>query len=296
MLIQGRTDLVATNSTSTHGRERGGAPASILVWMLAGLVSVAGSASGAGLRSHPLTPSDLSRPFVLDQQGRRIAMAGGGRDLPTRLPPGVAPTYLAYRLGPRPHAPDGTPIVSAVPGRGGRAVGMLRLDALAKASLDAELAKTGQVAVMTPHQSFLVESWGGSVLSDVAGSSRTWRAKVEAPTGAAGPRPGGGGDDKSEGTIENWYNSTSDAIKNWNQQAIDAVKDMFNIDPPKPKPVIIPPKTAAQTLVPPAETMMQVLPEPVPEPGSLIIFAAGATIAAWRFRPGRLRTRHADPA
>ncbi len=276
----------------TDGRsQRGGrwVLASNFVWSLAGLVLVSGSALGAGMRSHPLTPSDLGRPFVLDQQGRRIAMAGGGRDLPARLPAGVAPTYLAYRLGARPYAPDGTPIVTTVPGRGGPAVGLLRLDSLAKASLDAELAKTGQVAVMTPRQSFLVESWGGSILSDVAGPSKTWRAGVEAPAGGAGPKGMSGRGDKSEGTLESWYNTSANAIKNWNQQALDAVKGMFNVD--SPKPVIIPPKAAAQTLAPPVEPMLQVLPEPVPEPGSLIVFAAGATLAAWRFRAGRRRTR-----
>lgn len=240
------------------------------------------------MRSHPLTEPELSRPFVLDQQGRRLSMAGGGRALPPRLPAGVAPTYLAYRLGDRSRAPEGAPVVASALGRGRPAMGPLGLDALAKEALDAELAKTGQVAVVTPRQAFLVESWGGSILSDVAGESKTWRAAVEAP--ARGPRPGGRGG-SVEGTIKGWYNTSSNAIKNWNQQALDAVKGMFKVDPPKP--VIIPPKTAAQMLVPP-EPAAQAMPAPVPEPGSLIVFAVGATIAAWRFRSGRRRTRGGD--
>lgn len=271
-----------------RGRDGGRPAASVLVWMLAGLTAVAvvENASGAGIQSHPLTSSDLGRPFVLDQRGRRIAMRGGGLELPPRLPAGVAPTYLAYRLGPRSHAPDGTPIVTAVPRRGEPVVGPLRLDALARASLDAELAKTGRVALMTPRQSFLVESWGGSVLSDVAGASKTWRAEVEGAKGAG--RGGSVGK-----TDENWFDTSANAIKTWNQQALNAIKGMFKVS--SPKPVIIPPKAvAAQTLSPPAEAA-QVLPAPVPEPGSLIVFAVGATIAAWRFRPGR-RTRRADPS
>jgi len=257
----------------------------VLAWSLAGLVSVSGSALGAGMRSHPLTDSGLSRPLVLDQEGRRLAFAGGGRALPRRLPAGVAPTYLAYRLGDRSQTPDGAPVISATPGPGRPAMGPLRLDALAMEALDAELAKTGRVAVMTPRQAFLVESWGSSILSDVAGESKTWRAEVEAPTRGPGA---GGRDDSVEGTIKDWYKTSSNAIKNWNQQALDAVKGMFKVD--SPKPVIIPPKAAAQMLVPP-EPAAQLMPAPVPEPGSLIVFAAGATIAAWRFRFGRRRTR-----
>jgi len=269
--------------------------ASTLVWSLAGLVSIEGSALGAGMRTHPLTEAGLGRPMVLDQQGRRIALTGGRGGRPSRLPAGVAPTYLAYRLGDPSQAPQGAPSVAVAPGRGGALMGPLRLDALAKESLDAELAKTGQVAVLTPRQTFLVESWGSSILSDVAGESHTWRAEVDPPAERPGPGPGtgaGGRDHSVEGTIKDWYNTSSNAIKNWNQQALDAVKGMFKSDPPKP--VIIPPKTAAAQMLAPPEPVAQEMPAPVPEPGSLIVFAAGAAVAAWRFRPGRRRTRGGD--
>lgn len=280
-------------NTDGSGERKGRGPltlASALVWSLAGLALVAGSASGAGMRSHPLTDGGLGRPMVLDQQGRRIMMLGGRGELPPRLPAGVAPTYLAYRLGDPSQAPEGAPSVSTVPGRGGPSVGPLRLDALAKQSLDAELAKAGQVALLTPRQSFLIESWGNSVLSDVVGESKTWRAEVEPP--ARGPRPGGR-DNSFEGTIKDWYKDGSNAIKNWNQQALDAVKKVFK--PEAPKPVIIPPKAVAAQMIAPPETLAAPAPAPVPEPGSLVVFAAAA-VAAWRFRFGRRRTRDEDPS
>lgn len=260
--------------------------ASPLAWSLLVLVSVAGSAWGAGMRSHPLTDGGLGWPLALDQEGRRITPIGARGGLPPRLPAGVAPTYLAYRLADPSRVPEEAPRVSLAPGRQGPAVGPLRLDALAKEAIDAELAKTGQVALMMPRQAFLIESWGNSVLSDVAGESKTWRAEID--PSARGPRPGGRGN-SFEGTVKNWYKNSSNAIKNWNQQALDAVKKVFK--PEAPKPVIIPPQTAAaQVIVPPDPASLET-PAPVPEPGSLAVFAAAAMAVAWRFRTGRRRTR-----
>lgn len=286
------------NTDGSGGRKGRGALAlaSVLVGSVVGLISVSESASGAGMRSDPLADGGMGRPLVLDQEGRRIMMIGGRGGVPPRLPAGVAPTYLAYRLGDPSRAPEGAPSVSTVPGRGGPAVGPLRLDALAKASLDAELAKAGQVALVTPRQSFLIESWGNSVLSDVAGESWTWRAEVEPPArgpgAGAGARPGGRGD-SLEGTVKDWYKSGSNAIKNWNQQALDAVKKVFK--PEAPKPVIIPPETVAAHMLTPPESAALETPAPVPEPGSLVVFAAAA-VAAWRFRFGRRRTRGGIPS
>ncbi len=273
-----------TNETSK--RRAGWMSASALIWGLAGAVaaSVSGYGVGAEITSYRLSASEQARPFVLDQNGRRIAMLKGGRELPTNLPAGVAPTYLAYRLADRSDLPDGVPTISTT-GQGRPAMGLLRLDALAKSSLDAELAKSGHATVLMPRQAFLVESWGGTVLSDVAGGTKTWRADVE-PQAQQTPRPNGK-NDSFEGTVKDWYNTSSNAIKNWNEQALDALKGMFKTN--SPKPVIIPPKTATQILTPPdgVDAAAQIMPAPVPEPSSLLVFAAVATAAAWRLRSRR---------
>lgn len=238
----------------------------------AGLTSSAVSA--APLRPYTST-TDARRTVVLDQDGRRIAVPRAGASLPE----GTTPTYLAYRLPGRSNIPEGTPTVASATGRG--AVGPLRLDAMAIQSLNADLARSSQVAVVAPRQAFLVAKATDSALSDAAATTQYWRAAVEG-------RPGG----KSVGdTLEGWYNSSTDAVKKFNDSIVDSLKKTFA--PDAPKPVILGSTAAAQVLsldgtqdgAIAEQSAAAPQAAPVPEPSTWLVFAAASALGL------RLRAR-----
>lgn len=238
--------------------------------------SLATAATAAPLRPYTAT-TDARRALVLDQVGHRIAIPRAGGSLPE----GMTPTYLAYRLPGRSSVPEGTPTVAAAAGRG--AVGPLRLDAMAIQSLNADLARSSQVAVVAPRQAFLVEKAAGSALSDAAATVHYWRAGIEG-------QPGG----KSVGdTLEGWYNSSTDAVKKFNNSIVDSLKKTFA--PNAPKPVILRSTAAAQVLklddARGATAEQSIAPPqaaPVPEPSTWLVFAAASALGL------RLRARKAS--
>lgn len=235
------------------------------------------AATAAPLRPYTST-TDARRAVVLDQDGRRIAVPRAGGSLPE----GATPTYLAYRLPARSGIPEGTPAVASATGRG--AVGPLRLDAMAIQSLNANLARSNQVAVVAPRQAFLVAKATDSALSDAAATTQYWRAAIEGQSGG-----------KSVGdTLERWYNSSTDAVKKFNDSIVDGIKKTFN--PEAPKPVILGSTAAAQVLS--LEGTMEgttaeqsvAVPQaaPVPEPSAWLVFAAASALGL------RLRARKAS--
>ncbi|OJW18831.1 MAG: hypothetical protein BGO49_17560 [Planctomycetales bacterium 71-10] len=237
----------------------------------AGLTSSAVSA--APLRPYTST-TDARRAVVLDQDGRRIALPRAGGSLPD----GTTPTYLAYRLPGRSNIPEGTPTVASAMGRG--AVGPLRLDAMAIQSLNADLARSSQVAVVAPRQAFLVAKATDSALSDAAAATQYWRAAIEGQSGG-----------KSVGdTLEGWYNSSTDAVKKFNDSIVDSLKKTFN--PEAPKPVILGSTAAAQVLslddpqgAIAEQSVAAPQAAPVPEPSTWLVFAAASALGL------RLRAR-----
>jgi hypothetical protein len=242
---------------------------------LACLSTAAATATAAPLRPYT-SATNARRALVLDQDGRRVAIPRAGGSLPA----GTTPTYLAYRLPGRAGIPEGTPTVTVSPGRG--SVGPLRLDAPTIQSLNADLARSSQVAVLAPRQSFLVESATASALTDATASTQYWRAGIQ-----------GGEGGKSVGdTLEKWYDSSTDAVKKFNQSIIDSLKKTFT--PPAPKPVILGGKVAAQVFAPDGEgssttepPVAALQPAPVPEPSTWLVFAAASILGL------RLRTRKA---
>ncbi|MDR3619152.1 MAG: hypothetical protein P4L85_07365 [Paludisphaera borealis] len=258
------------------------------------LAATTGTAwSGPIGSSFTLSPSELGRPVLLDENGTQIRVLKGAHGATKSLPAGASPTYVAYRLDKASELPSGFPTINVGPGtaHSGPARGPLRLDTLAKTALDAELAKSGEAAVHLPRQTYVVESLS-SLLGSTSGDAATQIWMASTATGGAKPRPAASDGSSLGDTLKGWFTSSTNAVQNLNTQIADAIKRQLFLDPPKP--VIIPPKTttktAAQLLAPPtADGSIQ--PAPVPEPASLLVFAAAIGAVALRVRAGRTRNR-----
>jgi hypothetical protein len=241
--------------------------------------------------SFTLSKTEASRPILLDKNGARIVVAKGPNGTTTMRPSGASPTYVAYRLDKASELPDGFPTIKVGAGthHSGPAYGPLRLDSLAKTSLDAELAKSGEAAVQLPRQTYVVESLASLLGTTSDAATKIWLASTAASGAHARPAQADGsslGD-----TLKGWFNTSTNAIQNLNSQISDAIKRQLQLD--APKPVISPPlktKTAAQLLeAPGADAAALAQAAPVPEPASLLVFAAAAGAAALRSRIGRKR-------
>jgi hypothetical protein len=234
-----------------------------------------------------LSSSEAARPILLDGSGARIAVLRTPRGEAVLRPSDATPTYVAYRLDRSSELPQGFPTVNvggSTPHEG-LARGPLRLDTLAKSALDAELAKSGEAAVQMPRQAYYVAS-----LPKLLGSSpddattQIWLASTAA--GGAKARPAKADGTSLGDTLKGWFTASSNAIQDLNTQIADAIKRQLYLDPPKP--VIYPaPKAKVQ-----AATQVLAAPEsiqaaPVPEPASLVVFAAALAAAALRARSGR---------
>ena len=113
------------------------------------------SRSDAAKLSSFLTPKDLARPVLLDQNGQQLLLPSANRPQ-LAIPQGSTPTYLAIPLfGGEHHLPAGTSTIFT--GQAGAATGPLDFNASVVAQVNAALAKSGLVAVDTPHQNYVVE-------------------------------------------------------------------------------------------------------------------------------------------
>ncbi len=283
-------------ATTTRGRTSTAATrfaALALVLIPAAASTSTPSAAGPIGPGFSLTDAEAKRPILLDADGRQIRVLKGLRGQTTVQPKGATPAYVAFRLDKASELPAGYPTIQ-VGGRTpqqGPARGPLRLDALAKSALDAELAKTGAAAVQMPRQTYVVESLAKMLGSSSGASPQIWLAPSTTPGGtAAAPvaHPTIAGNPSVGDTLKGWFNDGADAIQNLNASIADAIKKQFKLDPPKP--VIYPPlnrpKTAAQMLEAPIGEGEggSAQPAPVPEPASLIVFAAAAAAVAVRLR------------
>jgi hypothetical protein len=250
--------------------------------------SAATTARGGPIGSaFALSSSEAARPILLDGNGTRIAVLRNRSGEAVLRPSDATPTYIAYRLDRSSELPRGFPTVNvggAAPHEG-PARGPLRLDALAKSALDAELVKSGEAAVQMPRQAYYVASLPrllGSSPDDA--TTQIWLASTAA--GGARARPAKDDGTSLGDTLKGWFTAGSNAIQDLNNQIADAIKRQFYLDPPKP--VIYPaPKAkvraAAQVLAAPESIQAA----PVPEPASFVVFAAVLAAAALRARSGR---------
>jgi len=262
-----------------------------LATALIALIALAASATAAA-RGGPigsgfaLSSAEAARPILLDENGTRIAVMRTPKGEATFRPSNATPTYVAYRLDKASELPQGFPTVNvggSTP-HGGPARGPLRLDTLAKSALDAELAKSGEAAVQMPRQSYYVASLPGLLGSSPDdATTRIWLASTA--SGGAKALPAKADGTSLGDTLKGWFDTSTNAIQNLNTRFFDAIKGQLHLDPPKP--VIYPAPTAktraaAQILAAPESIQAA----PVPEPASLLVFAAALGAAALRARSG----------
>lgn len=261
-----------------------------LVLILAAAATPTPSRGGPIGPGFSLTAAEAKHPILLDASGNQIRTFKSLRGPTAVQPKGATPAYVAFRLGNASELPAGYPTIQ-VGGRTpheGPAHGPLRLDAMAKTALDAELAKTGAAAVELPRQTYVVESLATMLGSSSGAAPQIWLAP-SAGAGGAVAQPAISGASSIGDTLKGWVNDGVDAIQNLNTSITDALKKQFHLDPPKP--VISPPpnkpRTAAQMLAPPGVDG-SIQPAPVPEPASIVVFAAALAAVAVRVR-GRKR-------
>lgn len=286
--------MTATLFTTTL-RPRPSTPAGGLATILALLAALL--ATSAAAWGNPIAPefalsdAEAARPVFLDANGNRIVVVKGPKGTTTVRPSDATPAYVAYRLDKASGLPSGYPTVKVGPGspHTGPARGPLHLDTLAKSTLDAAIARTGgTAAVQLPHQTYVVESIAALVGSSSDASTRIWLASNGGSTVA---RPALSGNSSVGDTLKGWFDTSTSAVVNLNKQIADAIKSRFTLK--SPQPVIYPApnktkaRTAAQMLTPPAAAEGAVQPAPVPEPASVLVFAAAGVAAAWRLRAGR---------
>ena len=237
-----------------------------------------------------LTDAEAKHPILLDANGNQIRTFKTLRGPTAVQPKGATPSYVAFRLGKASELPAGYPTIQ-VGGRTphqGPAHGPLRLDAMAKTALDAELAKTGAAAVQLPRQTYVVESLATMLGSSSGGATQIWIAPSVGAGGAVAQPAISGGSSIGD-TLKGWFDNGVNAIQNLNTTITDSLKKQLHLDPPKPVvyPPLNKPQTAAQMLAPPGVdggAAGSAQPAPVPEPASLVVFAAAIAAVAVRAR------------
>jgi hypothetical protein len=243
---------------SQNGRHSGFSPysASGISWALAMTLGLAwpASASAATLNRF-LTSQDLAGRMVLDQNGQPIELPTASDRHPA-LAKGSTPTYLAIPLYGGEHLPASIPALETGSGPGENPVGPLNFDSLVKANLDTELATAKLAVVDTPTRNYLVELLPGgghsaSALTTVAGTATS-----------------------TVDELSQLLNASSNPLTKLTQGGMSALEKLLHIN------------AKASTTVPSLNLEAQVLgsdlaPAPVPEPGTLMIFAgliAGAAL------------------
>jgi PEP-CTERM motif len=216
--------------------------------------------SDAAKLSSFLTPKDLARPLLLDQNGQQLQLPSGHHPLPA-FPQGSTPTYLVIPLSGGEHLPAATNTIFT--GQGGPAVGPLDFNASVKAQVDNALATSGLVAVDTPHQNYVVE-YLPRLSRSLAGSSTAAGASTRS-TSAPAATTNSASNELSQFLGGNL--SISQIAKN----TVNGVESLLHFKSSKPtatKPSL---NLEAQVIDP-------TLPAPIPEPSSWLLF--GLTIGA----------------
>lgn len=228
--------------------------------------------SHAAKLSSFLTPKDLARPLLLDQNGQQLQLPSGHHPQPA-FPPGSTPTYLVIPLSGGEHLPAGTNTIFT--GQGGAAVGPLDFNDSVKAQVDSALATSGLVAVDTPHKNYVVEylpRWSRSLASSTTAVPGTPSVTASSKSPPAA-------------TTTNASNELSQFLGGkltFGQLAKNTVNDVESLlhfkssKPTATKPSL---NLEAQVINPP-------LPAPIPEPSSWMIFGLtlGAVALNRRFR------------
>lgn len=138
-----------------RGRElRSRATLAMALMLGVGLSLAAPSRSDAAKLSSFLTPQDLARPILLDQNGQQIQLPSSHHSHPV-FPQGSTPTYLVIPLSGGEHLPAG--ITTIFTGQGGTAIGPLDFNATVKAKVDSALDTSRFAVAETPSRSYFIE-------------------------------------------------------------------------------------------------------------------------------------------
>ncbi len=220
------------------------------------------SHSEAAKLSQFLTAKDLSRPLLLDQNGRQLQLPSAANSHPS-LPPGSTPTYLALPLYGGEHLPVAAATIDSGVQAGTNGIGPLDLNTVVKAQLNAALNTSGLALVDSPNQNYLVEY--------APHIARSHRRSAD----------GSGTTSTSSSTNSLSKLLTASQWDKWANSGLSDLKKLLNISSsssssgsgqstPKHNLVI-----EAQILGPDDQTSGPgtVLPAPIPEPSGWMIFA-----------------------
>ena len=215
-----------------------------------------------------LTPKDLARPVLLDQNGQQLQLPSGHHPQ-SPFPHGSTPTYLAIPLSGGEHLPGGTSTIFT--GQGGAAVGPLDFNASVIAKVNTALAASGLVAVDTPLQNYVVE-YLPRLSRSLAGSTTSAAGTPSEPGSNTSPGASKSSTTAPAATTNSMSNELSQLLGgnlSFGQLAKNAVNDVESLlhfkssKPTATKPSL---NLEAQVINPP-------LPAPIPEPSSWLIFA-----------------------
>jgi hypothetical protein len=226
-----------------------------------------------------LTQKDLSRPILLDQNGKQLQLPSSFDPHPS-LPQGSTPTYLAVPLYGGEHLPMGAPTIDVGTQVVSNGIGPLDLNSAIKAQLDTALNLSGLALVDTSQQNYLVEYLPHLTRSHHPASSESGKATHSKSSNRSLSKL------LTASQWEKWANSGYSDLKNLlniNSSNSSHKKSSFNLE--------------AQVLTSDNQTSApgSVLPAAIPEPSGAMIFALLAGVlgllqARQRgFIPGRVQ-------
>jgi hypothetical protein len=299
---------------------------SLALGLATGWLSPPSASAASLVSNIKLDADDTNRPMVLDQNGQWIHPLDNKITSSGATASGSVPTYVGYQVDSDDSLPAGLPTIQAGPRVPGQTVGPLHLDASVQAQLNTALAQYGGAAVHTGNDTILVKpvsSLAGDVTAGKTTSLSAWLAGQAASTtsGTAGSSQPQAQNLAQMLNLNNITKPITDAqlikdlnhlltlksgkLVNWNQQTFNALKHDLKLSAPKnvtpATTTSLPGSTttassgtvAAQMLNGPgntpssgATTAMEVLPAPVPEPSTWVIFSLAAGALALRKRLG----------
>jgi len=232
-----------------------------------------------------LTPKDLARPLLLDQNGQQLPLPSSHRPI-SAFPQGSTPTYLVIPLSGGEHLPGGT--VTIFTGQGGAGIGPLDFSSSVKAQVNAALAGRGLAAVDTPHQNYVVE-FLPRLSRSLAGSTTPTSTTPSVPSNPAGSGTNtatASPPTATPGSASNELSQFLGGTLSFGQLAKNTVNDVENLLHIKSsKPTATKPSLNLE-----AQVVNTPLPAPIPEPSSWLIFGLTVGVVGLRLR---LRARRA---
>jgi hypothetical protein len=219
-----------------------------------------------------LTAKDRSQAELLDQNGNLLLNLGSSHHLPSVLPSGSTPAYVAYPLLGGEHLPFGLVTLTSNSQSGETTVGPLNFDSTLKASLDAALTTSASrmAVVDTPQQNYLVEylpRYARSLHGSTTGANSTTSSTGQ--TAIATQSTNAGSNASLTSDLTRLLNKSSSTLSSLSSKGIADIEHILRIKSSKPtatKPSL---NLEAQVL----SSSPQPLPSPIPEPSTWLVFS-----------------------